>query len=83
MSSGGYETFSYFNTGKVAQVVDVAGSGLDTITSTFAYDVAGNRTYEGYSGTVYSFYYPSGTTSSSLTLQSAQIIALREPSSHG
>ncbi|WP_294122236.1 LysM peptidoglycan-binding domain-containing protein [Sphingomonas sp.] len=55
-SNGTYTTtlvHSYFNTGLVSQTVDTAGTGLNTITGTFAYDANGNRTAEKYSGTVY------------------------------
>lgn len=46
-------THSYLNTGLVAQTVDSAGAGLNAITGTFAYDLAGNRIAEKYAGTVY------------------------------
>jgi YD repeat-containing protein len=71
--SGYSKTFSWLNTGKLYQLVDAAGTGKNVITAKYGYDVAGNRTTEGYSGTVYSFYFPSGTTSSTLTLQNATI----------
>jgi YD repeat-containing protein len=63
----------WFNTGNLYQIVDTAGSGKNVITSTYGYDEAGNRTYEGHAGTVYSYYYPSGTTASSLTLENSTI----------
>jgi YD repeat-containing protein len=66
-------TNSWLNTGRLYQLVDAAGTGMNAITAKYGYDAAGNRTYEGYSGTVYSFNYPSGTTSSTLTLQNATI----------
>ena len=71
--SGYSKTFSWLNTGNLYQLVDAAGTGKNTVTAKYGYDAAGNRTYEGYSGTVYSSYFPSGTTSSTLTLQNATI----------
>jgi YD repeat-containing protein len=70
---GQSQSISYFNTGLVHQIVDAAGSGKNAITATYGYDEAGNRTYEGYAGTVYSFHFQGVTTSSSLTLQNATI----------
>lgn len=46
-------THSYFNTGLVSQTLDVAGSGLNTITATYGYDANGRRTKEKYAGTIY------------------------------
>jgi len=68
--AGASVSYSYYNSGKLAQVVDNAGSGYDVLTSTYAYDAAGNRTYEGVTGTVYSYYLPSGTTAATVSLQS-------------
>ena len=59
-SVGASQTISYLNTGLVYQNVDAAGSGQNSITAKYGYDVAGNRTYEGYTGTVYSFNYSVG-----------------------
>jgi YD repeat-containing protein len=61
----------WMNTGLLHQVADTAGTGKNAITATYGYDATGNRIYEGYAGTVYSFYFPSGTTASGLTLQNA------------
>jgi YD repeat-containing protein len=71
--SGSSLATSYFNTGRVSQIVDTAGTGLNAITSTYGYDANGNRTYEGYGGTVWSFYFPTGSSSATTTLQNATI----------
>jgi YD repeat-containing protein len=79
-SGGGGQviTYAWLSTGNLSQAVDTAGTGMNAITATYAYDAAGNRTYEGYAGTVYSFNYGGSsyggsTTSSTLTLQNATI----------
>ena len=69
-SAGAGVSYAYYNTGKLSQVVDNAGAGYDALTSTYGYDAAGNRTFEGVAGTVYSYYLPSGTTATSASLQS-------------
>jgi YD repeat-containing protein len=45
--------YSYLNTGLTGQIVDTAGSGMNTITAFLSHDANGNRTFEQYSGTVY------------------------------
>ena len=70
-SSGQSQTIAYFNIGRAKQIVDNAGTGLNSITGTFGYDAAGNRIAEAYSGTVWSFHFPSSHTSATQTLQNA------------
>lgn len=72
-ASGQSQSYSWLNSGRLYQIVDTAGSGKNVITARYGYDVAGNRIYEGYAGTVYSFKYPSSTTSATETLQNATI----------
>ncbi len=67
---------SYFNTGFLSQTVDTAGTGLNTITATFAYNADGLRTAEKYVGTVYKSVSDASWdsfTSSSQTLQDATV----------
>ena len=71
-SAGQSQGNGWLNTGRVWQITD-STSGHNAITAKYGYDAAGNRTYEGYSGTVYGFYHSSSHTSSSLTLQNTTI----------
>lgn len=71
--SGQTQSYAWLNSGRLYQLVDTAGTGKNVITAKYGYDENGNRTYEGYSGTVYSFKFPSGTTSATETLQNATI----------
>jgi YD repeat-containing protein len=70
--SGQSQTYSYFNTNRGYQIVDTAGTG-NSITATFGYDASGNRTYEGYAGTVWAFHYGNYHLSGYQTLQNATI----------
>jgi YD repeat-containing protein len=66
--AGQSKTISYYNTGRIAQIVtgSTASFASSTATSTFKYDVAGNRTYEGHSVTGTKYYFTgTGSTSSS------------------
>jgi len=71
--------YSYYNTGKLAQIASVNANpmgGNDTVTSSYKYDIDGNRTFEGYAlsgnyyyGDEWGNYYPFayGTTYQSAT----------------
>ncbi len=57
--------FTYFNTGKAATITDSYVNALyspNSVQSTFAYDLAGNRVFEGYTKTSYQYDWSTGYT---------------------
>jgi YD repeat-containing protein len=69
--------FTYFNTGKIATITDGyvdATYSPASVQSTFAYDEAGNRLFEGYVKTTFVYDYETGyTTPITQSLQAATV----------
>jgi YD repeat-containing protein len=69
--------FTYFNTGKAATITDSyvnAQYSPNSVQAIFAYDIGGNRTFEGYSKTSYQYdWYTGYTTPYTQSLQSATV----------